>query len=44
MNLFQLCDGSSVDEGIKRCFSVDPHITSFNNLHHLLKRAFQLQG
>jgi len=39
-----LCDGSCVGEGVKRCFSVDPHITSFNNLHHLLKRAFQLQG
>lgn len=38
-----LYDGD-YSEYVKRCFSVDPHITSFNNLHQLLKRAFQLQG
>nr|XP_058969430.1 TBC1 domain family member 25-like isoform X2 [Pocillopora verrucosa] len=39
-----LYDGKFDGEGVKRCFSVDPHITSFNNLCQLLKRAFQLQG
>ncbi|XP_074609212.1 TBC1 domain family member 25-like [Acropora palmata] len=39
-----LYDGDSEPMTVKRCFSVDPHITSFSNLHQLLKRAFHLQG
>ncbi|XP_022784600.1 TBC1 domain family member 25-like isoform X2 [Stylophora pistillata] len=39
-----LHDGKHEGEGVKRCFSVDPHITSFYNLCQLLTRAFQLQG
>lgn len=39
-----LYDGSCGGDSVRRCFSVDPHITSFCHLHNLLKRAFQLQG